>query len=431
MSARGGTDRTHDPATQSWVESANTGGDFPVQNLPFGVFRRAGASAETFRGGVAIGDQVLDLRQLAASDLALGPVRELALLAARPLLDDLLARDHEDWRVLRHALFDLLAEGAPAAPALAAMLVPQAEVEHAVPTSCRDYTDFYTSLDHATNIGKLFGIERPSPSFFSQPVAYHGRSSTIVMSGASVIRPWGQVTVAPGRSEHRASAKLDYEMELGAFVGHGNARGQPIALARAEEHLFGLCLLNDWSARDIQAWEREPLGPFNAKNFATTVSPWIVTLDALAPFRRPAAPRAPEQVAVLPYLCDPDNDEVGAFAIDVEVWLDVDGPERITRASFASQYWTFAQMVTQHTVGGCALRPGDLLGSGTISGPRREEAGALMELTADGARPVSLAGGLRRGYLEDGDTVVLRASCEAPGAARIGFGECRGQIVSR
>ncbi len=423
-------DRTHHRDARSWVDSANaSGADFPVQNLPLGVFRRKGETG-AFRGGVAIGDQIVDLGQLAASNLFSGASRELVELAAKPVLDDLLARERSDWRTLRHALFDLLVAGSPAAGALARHLVPQAEAELGVPTSCRDYTDFYTSLDHATNIGKLFGIERPAPSFFSQPIAYHGRSSTLVASGAPVVRPWGQVTAAPGRSEHRPTAKLDYEMELGAFVGKGNRRGRPIPLSAAEDHLFGLCLLNDWSARDIQAWELAPLGPFNAKNFATTVSPWIVTLEALAPYRGPAPPRAEGQPPVLPYLRDDTNEASGALAVEVEVWIEPAGgtAERLTKASFASQYWTFAQMVTQHTVGGCSLRHGDLLGSGTISGPARKEAGALMELTADAAEPVTLANGQRRGYLEDGDTIILKAFCEAAGAVRIGFGECRGTI---
>jgi fumarylacetoacetase len=315
-------------------------------------------------------------------------------------------------------------------------LVLQSEAEYRLPVRIGDYTDFYTSIDHATNVGRLFRPDNPlTPSFRWMPIAYHGRVSSIGVSGEEVRRPWGQILPAGQATPiHGRCARLDYELELGLFIGTGNARGAPIPLGEAEDHVFGLCLLNDWSARDIQAWEAVPLGPFLAKSFATTISPWIVTLEALAPYRRPWQ-RPADQPQPLPYLEHPRNRKEGALDIRLEVWLETarqrsagDPPQRLSRTSFEHQYWTVAQMVAHHTMGGCNLQSGDLLGSGTISGPTPEEAGALIELSEGGRKPLTLDNGERRTFLDDGDAVIFKAWCEKPGFARIGFGEDRGQI---
>ena len=411
-------DHTHDPAASSWQSSANVeGADYPIQNLPFSVFRRAGTN-EAFRAGVAIGDQVVDLGRLG--------------LYSGSTLNELFARGPEAWRQLRHDLFARLRAGAEETSTRDA-LVPQSAVEFTVPARIGDYSDFYTSYYHALNIGKLFGISNDvvPANFHSIPIGYHGRASSIGVSGQEVRRPLGQ-TKRPDAAapSFGPCAWLDYEMELGVFVGVGNALGAPVSLRDAESHIFGINLLNDWSARDIQGWEMTPLGPFLAKSFATTISPWIVTMDALAPFR--SAWRRPENVAmppVLPYLDTPENRENGALDIRVETWLETKkNRTRLAHTTFAHQHWTIAQMLAHHTIGGCNLQPGDLLGTGTISGPTAEEAGALMELAQAGRRPV-LLDGEERGFLADGDSVVLRGYCERRGFRRIGFGECRGVIL--
>jgi fumarylacetoacetase len=433
-------DHTHDPDARSWLASANAAeGDFPIQNLPFGVFRRAG-SAEAWRGGIALGDQVIDLAELARGDLLDGLAADACRAAARPALNAFLAMGPQAWRALRHAVFALFREGGAAEDARSQLLVPQAAAEHRVAMQIGDYTDFYTSIDHALNIGKLFGIADVSPNFRWLPIAYHGRVSSIGTSGQQVRRPMGQVK-PPGAETPvlAACAALDYELELGLVVGQGNALGEAVPVAQADEHLFGICLLNDWSARDIQGWEMAPLGPFQAKNFATTISPWIVTLDALVPCRC-AWTRAPGEPQPLPYLDAPVLREAGAFDIRLQVWLESAarraasmGPVRLTETSFRHQYWTPAQMLAHHTVGGCNLQPGDLLGSGTISGPTAGEAGAMMELTQAGRSPLQIPGPAgtteTRGFLADGDTVIFRGHCQAPGFARIGFGECRGTVL--
>jgi len=428
-------DFTHDPARRSWIAAAQApGGDFPIQNLPFGVFRRRGGD-EAWRGGVAIGDQIVDLGAAAAAGAFEGLAGRAARAAAAPVLNGLLREGPAAWRALRHALSQVLAEGAPGAgvAAVRAALVPQADAEMALPLAIGDYTDFYTSLDHALNIGRLRDPANPlTPNFQWLPVAYHGRVSTMGVSGQRFRRPWGQV-MAPGAQAPvlQPCGMLDYELELGIVVGQGNAAGEAIALDEAPSRVFGLTLLNDWSARDIQFWEMLPLGPFHAKNFATTLSPWIVTMDALAPYRvawtRPAGHPQP-----LPYLESRANREAGALDIQLEVWIEPEGApraSRLSRTSFRHQYWTIAQMIAHHTVGGCALQPGDVLGSGTISGPTPGEAGALIELSKFGREPVPLEGGGERGFLLDGDTVRLRGWCEAPGRARIGFGEACGTVL--
>ncbi|WP_418118648.1 fumarylacetoacetase [Variovorax sp. 350MFTsu5.1] len=431
---------THDVHARSWVESANaTDSDFPIQNLPHAVFRRAGAT-EAFRGGVAIGDQVLDLAALVTKqqldDLAL----DAAEAAALPALNDFFALGNPAWKALRHALFDLLKNDAPiaAVQAVRECLVPQAEAEYTVPARIGDYTDFYTSIDHALNISRLMNPDGDvTPNFRWIPIAYHGRVSTIGVSGQRFHRPMGQA-MAPGAKAPtcQACARLDYELELGVWIGKGNAQGDAIALEHADEHIFGICLLNDWSARDIQFWEMAPLGPFLAKNFATTISPWIVTMEALAPYRQ-AWTRPSNEPQPLAYLEHATNRESGALDIRLEVWLESEkarrektGPSRLSSTSFRHQYWTVAQMVAHHTMGGCSLNPGDLFGSGTISGPGEGEAGAIIELTRAGQSPVKLANGEQRGFLEDGDAVLLRGWCEKPGHARIGFGESRGMVLA-
>ncbi|MGK6310795.1 fumarylacetoacetase [Variovorax sp. DT-64] len=430
---------THDAGARSWVEAANIDAtDFPVQNLPYAVFRRR-STQEPFRGGVAIGDQVLDLAALCARQLLDGLALDAARAAALPALNDFFALGAPAWQALRHAVFALLRDSAEdaAVQAVRECLVPQAEVEYTVPARIGDYTDFYTSIDHALNISRLMNPQGDvTPNFRWIPTAYHGRVSTIGVSGQRFHRPMGQ-TMAPGAMAptYHACARLDYELELGIWIGQGNAAGEPIPLERAEEHIFGICLLNDWSARDIQFWEMAPLGPFLAKNFATTISPWIVTMEALAPYRE-AWTRPENEPQPLGYLESAANRESGAIDIRLEVWLesekarnDASGPSRLSRTSFRHQYWSVAQMVAHHTVGGCSLNPGDLFGSGTISGPGPGEAGAIIELTRAAQSPVTLATGEQRGFLEDGDAVLLRGWCEKPGHARIGFGESRGTVL--
>ncbi|WP_295985834.1 fumarylacetoacetase [uncultured Variovorax sp.] len=431
---------THDAHARSWVESANApDSDFPIQNLPHAVFRRAG-SADAFRGGVAIGDQVLDLAALVTKEQLEGLALEAAKAAALPALNDFFALGDGAWKAVRHALFDLLKNDAPiaAVQAVRECLVPQADVEYTVPARIGDYTDFYTSIDHALNITRLMNPDGDvTPNFRWIPIAYHGRVSTIGVSGQRFRRPMGQA-MPPGAKAptYQACARLDYELELGVWIGRGNAQGDAIPLELAEEHIFGICLLNDWSARDIQFWEMAPLGPFLAKNFATTISPWIVTMEALAPYRQ-AWTRSSTEPQPLAYLEHAANRESGAIDIRLEVWLESEkarknktGASRLSSTSFRHQYWTVAQMVAHHTVGGCSLNPGDLFGSGTISGPGEGEAGAIIELARAGQSPVTLANGEQRGFLEDGDAVLLRGWCEKPGHARIGFGESRGTVLA-
>ncbi|URI05857.1 fumarylacetoacetase [Aquincola tertiaricarbonis] len=433
-------DFTHDPQATSWVASAQAaGGDFPIQNLPFGIFALAG-SAERPRGGVAIGDQVLDLAHLAAARVLEGPAQAACEVAAGPTLNAFMALGQPAWRALRHGLFRLLQADAPAAlrDAVAACLVPQAGVTMKLPVEVRNYTDFYTSVHHAMNMGNLVRPDDPLTANFKWlPIAYHGRASSVVVSGTDFHRPMGQAR-PPGAAApvYGPCSRLDFELELGFFVGRGTRLGQPLKLSEARERLFGLCLLNDWSARDHQFWEMDPLGPFLGKNFCTSISPWVVTMEALAPYRlpfeRPATDPAP-----LPYLDAPQERADGRLDIQLEVRLQsatarergLPG-DRITATSFRHQYWTVAQMLAQHTVNGCNLAPGDLMGTGTISGPTAGEAGAIVELSRGGALPVPLpATGEERRFLQDGDAVILRGWCEQPGAARIGFGSCQGTVL--
>ncbi|TDR73596.1 fumarylacetoacetase [Paludibacterium purpuratum] len=428
---------THDPELTSWLVSANRAGqDFPIQNLPFAVFRRAG-SDESYRGGVAIGDRIVDLAALAAAGVFEGEAAVALAACAAPALNDFMALGQRAWSALRLSLSRALREGSPMADLVKPCLVPQSDAEFALPARIGDYTDFYASIHHATNVGKLFRPDNPLlPNYKWVPIGYHGRASSIGVSGQRFLRPCGQ-TMAPG-AEHPSfgpSQRLDYEMEVGIFIGQGNPLGSHIALDRAEQHVFGLCLLNDWSARDIQAWEYQPLGPFLAKNFATTISPWIVTLEALAPFRVEWT-RPVEDPQPLPYLASATLRREGAFDIQLEVWLQTERMQRegqaetrLSHTSFRHAYWSVSQMVTHHTVNGCGLQPGDLLGSGTMSGPAADEAGSLLELSAGGKQPLVLANGEERRFLQDGDTVTMRGYCERAGAARIGFGAAVGQVL--
>jgi fumarylacetoacetase len=428
---------THDPALRSWVASANQpGGDFPIQNLPFAVFRRKGAG-EAWRCGVAIGDQILDLAAVARAGVLQGLAAEAAQAGAQDKLNALMALGQQAWSALRQALSAALREGSAVQAALQPCLVPQAASEYDVPARIGDYTDFYTSVHHATNIGKQFRPDNPLlPNYKWVPIGYHGRASSIGVSGQAFARPKGQVKAPDAEAPVLAASKrMDIELELGVFIGTGNALGDTVSITEAESHVFGICLLNDWSARDLQAWEYQPLGPFLAKNFATTISPWVVTLEALAPYRVPFN-RPEGDPQPLPYLDSPANRSGGAFDIQLQVGLRTgrmleagQGDVQISRTSYRHAYWTVAQMVTHHTINGCNLQPGDLLGSGTLSGPTLDQAGALIELTLGGKQPVQLPDGDTRTFLQDGDSVVLRGWCEKAGAARIGFGECWGTVL--
>ncbi|MBV8147346.1 MAG: fumarylacetoacetase [Gammaproteobacteria bacterium] len=428
---------THDPALRSWVESANLPGhDFPLQNLPFGVFRRAG-STEPFRGGVAIGDSVLDLGALQALAPFGGRAAEALTLCAQPVLNELMAAGPEASGSLRMALSGALRSGSPLEARLRPLLIPQSASEYRVAARVGDFTDFYASIHHATAVGRLFRPDNPLlPNYKWVPIAYHGRASSVRVSGGSFARPHGQL-MPPGaaRPELAATRRLDYELEVGMFIGASNTLGSPVPLAEAESHIFGLCLLNDWSARDVQAWEYQPLGPFLAKNFATTVSPWVVTLEALAPFRVPWTRPAGEPPP-LAYLDDAAQRRTGGIDIRLEAALDTVrmraqgiAAQRLSQSSFGDSWWTIAQMVTHHTVNGCNLEPGDLLGSGTQSGPAPSAAGSLLELTAGGREPLTLGDGERRTFLEDGDRVILRGWCERPPYVRIGFGEAAATVL--
>ena len=417
------TDETHDPARTSWVVGANGHGDFPVQNLPFGLFSPPDQEA---RIGVAIGDAILDLWACAQAGLI---DEELCAACRETSVNALLALPGEHKRVLRRRISDLLTNPAHR-PAVEPHLHEAADCALHLPARIGDYTDFYVGIHHANNVGRQFRPDNPLlPNYKYVPIGYHGRASSIRPSGVPVRRPRGQRK--PPEAEvplFGPSTRLDYELELGVWIGEGNALGDPIPIGGAAEHIAGFCLLNDWSARDFQAWEYQPLGPFLAKNFATTLSPWIVTLEALLPYRT-GWTRTPERPQPLDYLSAAENSAAGAFDIQLEVSIQsmrqrASGrpPRALTRTSFRHLFWMLGQMIAHHTVGGCNLQPGDLLGSGTVSGPAPDEAGALIELTASGSRPVAIGGGEQRGFIEDGDTVLLRGWCERQGHARIGFG---------
>jgi fumarylacetoacetase len=428
---------THNPALKSFVASANDGiTDFPIQNLPFAVFRRSG-SDEAFRGGVAIGDQLVDLARLNRSSLLSGDAATACEAASASTLNAFMAKGTAASSALRLALSRLLREGSPDEAEIHACLVSQSDAEYALPAHIGDYTDFYTSVYHATNIGRQFRPDNPLlPNYKWVPIGYHGRASSIVISGQSFPRPVGQLMPPGADAPTLAPCKrMDYELEMGIFVGSGNALGTRIGIADAESHVFGICLLNDWSARDIQGWEYQPLGPFLSKNFASTISPWIVTLEALAPYRI-AWTREANDPQPLPYLDSAALRSEGAFDIQLEVMITTEkmraqslSPHRICLTNYRHAYWTISQLVAHHTVNGCNLQAGDLMGTGTLSGPSASEAGALIELTVGGKQPITLPSGESRAFLEDGDSITLRAQCEKMGAARLGFGTCLGTVL--
>ncbi len=425
-------DPTLDPTLRSWVASANRPGtDFPAQNLPYARFRRRG-KGEPWRIGVAIGDQVVDLARAREQVPWSREADELLGLLGRGDLYSLMSQPAEVRQRFRLALFQALEETSVQGPFLEFCLIPQADCEYTLPCRIGDYTDFYTGIHHATTVGKLFRPDNPLlPNYKWVPIGYHGRASSVRVGPHDLKRPHGQVKGAAELPQFIASTRIDFEVELGAFVGLPNALGEPVPMAQAEGNLFGLVLLNDWSARDIQPWEYQPLGPFLSKSFATTISPWIVTMEALVPYRVPFV-RAEGEPQPLPHLDSPANRERGALDITVEAWLHTpkmrergDGPVMLSRANVRdAAYWTLAQLLTHHTSNGCNLQTGDLLGTGTLSGPTPDQAGSLLELTNGGRKAVALSGGEQRTFLLDGDTLILRGYCQRPGAARIGFGEC-------
>ena len=428
-------DGTHDPALASWVGSANGHADFPIQNLPFGIFSQSGGAK---RAGVAIGDAILDLPAARAAGLFDGETRVAAEAIAGETLNDFLSMGAAPRQALRRRLSDILRTGSPGRATAERCLHDTAACVLHLPARIGDYTDFYVGIHHATNIGRLFRPDSPlMPNYKWVPIGYHGRASSVRVSGVPVRRPNGQTkasdAVVPAFGP---SCRLDYELEMGVWVGTGNELGTPIPIGEAPSHIAGYCLLNDWSARDIQAWEYQPLGPFLAKNFATTISPWIVTPEALAPFRVAQAPRPTGDPAPLAYLADDADARDGALAIELEVLLVTPEikekglpPHRLSQSDARHMYWTPAQIVAHHASGGCDLNPGDLLGTGTISGPDLRSAGALIETTQGGRTPVTLASGESRTFLENGDEVIIRARCRRDGAAPIGFGECRAVIL--
>jgi len=433
---------THDPSLTSWIESANAPDcDFPIQNLPFGVFARKGDAER--RVGVAIGDQIVDVGESLSANLWNGKARDVARWCDRPTMNELMQAPRDALSEFRARLSQLLS-GSPGDntvinPLPPGALVPMSEADLFLPAAIGDYTDFYASIYHATNVGKLFRPDNPLlPNYKHVPIAYHGRASSIVLSGTDVTRPKGQ-TVQGGSTNPAfgPTQMLDYEAEVGFFIGRGTALGETIPIDAAEDHLFGICLVNDWSARDIQSWEYQPLGPFLAKNFATTISPWVVTWEALEPYRVPAFFRPPADPQPLQYLSSEKDRNEGGLDLSIEVYIRSmlmrEGrlrPFRLSQASFADIYWTPAQMVTHHASNGCSLKPGDLFASGTVSGPDAGSQGSMLELTRRGAEPVVLPTGEERKFLHDGDEIIMRAYFQREGAARIGLGECAGLIVA-
>ncbi|TCZ63269.1 fumarylacetoacetase [Roseicella aquatilis] len=430
------TDQSHDPTLGSWVDAANGHPDFPIQNLPLGVFSPPkGADNGAPRVGVAIGDSILDLTAIAG--LFTGEAARAVEAAGEGRLNGLFALGAGPRRALRARLSELLAEGSAEQATLEPALHPAASCTLHLPARIGDYTDFYVGIHHATNVGKVFRPDNPLlPNYKYVPIGYHGRASSVVPSGTPIRRPNGQRPRPEGGPSFGPCERLDYELELGVWVGPGNDLGTPIPITEAAEHIAGFCLLNDWSARDLQAWEYQPLGPFLAKNFGSTISPWVITPEALAPFRAAQPPRPEGDPQPLPYLLDEADQAGGALALELEVLLSTPGlrerglpPHRLSLSDARHMYWTVAQMVAHHSCGGCNLQPGDLLGTGTLSAPGSEGFGSLLETTAGGKQPVRLASGEERRFLQDGDEVILRARARRDGFAPIGFGECRGTIL--
>lgn len=434
--------QTHDRLLRSWIDSANDPDcDFPIQNLPLGVFRRHGSS-DPPRIGVAIGQSIFDAADAVQANLLAGISPETACALCAPSLNQFMSQGRESCSTVRQAISHLLQADTPTlrdnAKLRERMVVSMADAELLLPVQIGDYTDFYASIHHARNIGSMFRPDNPLlPNYKHLPVGYHGRASSIVISGTPIRRPYGQAKADDAQLPTFGPSKLlDYELEMGFFVGPGNGLGHRIAMREASEHIFGMVIVNDWSARDIQKWEYQPLGPFNAKNFATTMSPWVVTLDALEPYRVAGAARGEGSGGDPPlreYL--KPTDDMG-YDITVEVYLTSQlmrdrelEPMLISRGNFTEMYWTIAQMLVHHTASGCNLRPGDLLASGTVSGQTEDSRGCLMERTWRGQNPIELRDGSDRKFLQDGDEVIIRAYCHKDGAARIGFGDCRGVIL--
>ena len=433
-------DDTHAPGRRSWVASANQHADFPIQNLPLGIFAPLGGAP---RGGVAIGGEILDLAAALELGLFEGSSAEAAKAASGATLNPLFALGREARVALRRRVGEILdGDGKLRARAEAArgkLLHRAADCRLDVPAAIGDYTDFFAGINHATNAGKLFRPDNPlMPNYKYVPIGYHGRASSIGASGAKVRRPDGQRKPANETAPTFGPCRnLDYELELGVWIGPGNDLGHPIGISEAAHHIAGFCLLNDWSARDIQGWEYQPLGPFLGKSFCTTVSPWVVTPEALVPFRVPQAPRPSGDPAPLPYLLDSADQAGGALDIALEVFLLTPAmqtrglePHRLSAGNARDLYWTVSQLVAHHTSGGCNLRAGDIFGTGTISGTAADSLGSLLEISAGGRQPMTLPSGESRRFLEDGDTVIMRAHCRHEGFASIGFGECRGTIVA-
>ena len=425
---------THDTKLRSWVASANLPQtDFPIQNLPFGVFEHSGEA----HIGVAIGDSILDLHAAASKGLLSTLDGSIVAACRQPSLNVLMSLGHVQWTALRKRMSELLRFGAPNVNEVRKCLIPMSEARMLLPATIGDYTDFYASIYHATNVGSMFRPDNPLlPNYKYVPIGYHGRASSIVVSGTSFKRPVGQTKDDQAQQpSFGPSNRLDYELELGFFVGPGNTMGDRIGIDEAGDNIFGICLLNDWSARDIQKWEYQPLGPFLAKSFATSISPWIVTMEALEPFRFPAFSRPDGDPAPLPYLESSEERKRGGLNVTLEVYITTQKMRErgekeflLSRGNFREMYWTIAQMLTHHASNGCNLRPGDLMGSGTVSGPSADSRGCLLELTAQGK--IQLPNGESRRFLEDGDEVVIKGYCERDGYTRIGLGECRGLVLS-
>jgi fumarylacetoacetase len=424
---------THDPARRSFVDSANAPGcEYPIQNLPFGVFCPAVEAPP--RVGVAIGDQIVDVAAAAASFE--GVAAAAARACAAPHLNPLMSLGPQAWSALRLALSRALSAG-PGSESFRQYLTPMAQAEIRLPVAVGDFTDFFASIFHASNAGRMFRPDNPlMPNYKYVPVAYHSRASSIRVSGTPFKRPRGQRKGAnEAAPSYGPSRNLDFELELGMYIGTPTELGDTVPVGKAAEHIFGFCLLNDWSARDVQAWEYQPLGPFLGKNFATTVSPWVVTREALAPFRTAAFARPQGDPAPLPHLDDADDRAQGGLDITLEAYRSTEAmrragtaPLRIAQTSCAQLYWTVAQMIAHHTSNGCNLATGDLIGSGTVSGPEKSSWGSLLELTARGSEPMTMPSGETRGFIEDGDEIIFRGFCAKPGYPRIGFGECRAVI---
>jgi len=429
---------THDPSLTSWLESANdTAIGFPVQHLPFAVFRRAGR-LEADRPVVSLGDQIIHLEQLAAINPFSGLAAEALNACTGPTLNALMALGNAHWTELRLALSRAVRVGSRLQAEITRVLIPQAQAEYSLPAHIRDYTDFYISIYHATAGGKISRPDAPLlPNFKWLPIGYHGRASSVVISGHEVVRPVGQSRPAHADEapSFGPSKRLDFELEMGMFVGAGNAQGTRISIDQAEEHIFGICILNDWSARDIQAWEVQPLGPFLAKSFATTISPWIVTREALEPFRlpfnRPATDPQP-----LPYLMNEATKQGGVYDISLRALMSTEQsraakhpPALLAHSNLCHAYWTLSQLITHHTVNGCNLQAGDLIGTGTMSGPNPDQALSFNELSAGATRAVTLPWGQERKFLEDGDEIILQAECIKQGYPRLNFGQATGKIL--